>query len=216
MRDHDARAPAGRTASTRRLDPVGIEAGAGEQPGDHRVRVPHLARVAFVSTPDQGGDVLHEIEDLRRSVRVLRHPDGARDSLRDVWDDAVSPPTDLISEETETSDEFRSDRSFQDDSPPLTLMIGDRRLFDHEAARRGGDNESRVIEIARTSSLKTRADHLEKPPAQPHDVLPRAQRYPVEIHRCGRLECIARGSEFPGPHAVTEHDAAPRRQGLTP
>jgi hypothetical protein len=137
------------------LDPVGIEAGAGEQPGDHRVRVPHLARVAFVSTPDQGGDVLHEIEDLRRSVRVLRHPDGARDSLRDVGDDAVSPPTDLISEETETPDEPRSDRSLHDHSPSFTVMIGDRGLFDHEAASRGADNESGVIEVARASPLNT-------------------------------------------------------------
>jgi hypothetical protein len=61
---------------------------------------------------------------------------GTRDSLRDIGDDAVSPSTDLVLEETEASDEFRSDRSFQDHSPPLTVMIGDRSLFDHEAARR--------------------------------------------------------------------------------
>ena len=132
MRDLNARPPAGGATPGRRLDTVGIEASAGEQQGDHRVRVPHLAGVAFVSTPDQGGDTRHEIEDLRRSGGFLRQPHGTRDSLRDIGDDAVSPSTDLISEETETSGGFRSDRSLHDHAPPLTVMIGDRGLFDHE------------------------------------------------------------------------------------
>src|SRR5512132_1953286 len=204
MRDLNARPPAGRATPGRRLDTAGIEASAGEQPGHHRVRVPHLAGVAFVSTPDQGGDTRHEIEDLRRSGGVLRQPHGTRDSLRDIGDDALSPSTDLVSEETETSGEFRSDRSLHDHSPPFTVMIGDGGLFDHEAARRDDDHESRVIEIAPTSSLKTRADRLEKASAQPHDVLPRAQRYPVEIHGSGAQVCSVCGFELPSPHTVTE------------
>jgi hypothetical protein len=85
-------------------------------------------------------------------------------------------------------------------------MIGDRGLFDHEAARRDDDHESRVIEIAPTSSLKTRAGRLEKPSAQPHDVLPRAQRYPVEIHGSGAQVCFGCGAAFLGPHVVSEHE----------
>ena len=153
MRDLNARPPAGRATPGRRLDTAGIEASAGEQPGHHRVRVPHLAGVAFVSTPDQGGDTRHEIKDLRRSGGFLRQPHGTRDSLRDIGDDAVSPSTDLISEETETSGEFRSDSSLHDHSPPLTVMIGDRGLFDHEAASKGADTESRVIEVTQASPL---------------------------------------------------------------
>jgi hypothetical protein len=83
-------------------------------------------------------------------------------------------------------------------------MIGDTGLFDHEAARRGDDHESRVIEVARASSLNTRADRLEKPSAQPHDVLSRAQRYPVEIHGSGAEVCSVCGFELPRPHTVTE------------
>jgi hypothetical protein len=118
-----------------------------------------------------------------------------------------------------TSRLFRSDGPLQDHSPAFTVMIGDGGLFDHEAARRGDDDESRVIEVARTSSPDTRADCLEKPSAQPHDVLPhdvlpRAQRYPIEIHGSGMQ--VADGIAFPGPHAVTEHHGAPRRQGRRP
>ena len=138
--------------------------------------------MAFISTPDLGGNRRHEIEDLRRSGGVVRQPHGTQDSLGDIGDDAVSPSADLVPEETEASSELRSDRSLHDNPASWPVIIRDRRLLDHEAALRDDYHESRVIEVARTSVLNMRADHLEEPPAQPHDVLPRAQWDPVEIH----------------------------------
>jgi len=81
------------------------------------------------------------------------------------------------------------------------VNIRDRGLLDHEAALRGDDHKSRVIEVARTSSLHTRADRLEQPSAQPHDVLPRAQRNPEEIHGCGWLARLVCAFAILGAHA---------------
>src|SRR5438034_8941278 len=137
--------------------------------------------MAFISTPDLGGNRRHEIEDLRRSGGVVRQPHGTQDSLGDIGDDAVSPSADLIPEETETSWRFRSDRPLHDNPASCPVIVRDRRLLDHEAALRRDDHESRVIEVAWTSVLNTRADRLEEPSAQLHDVLPRAQRDPVKV-----------------------------------
>jgi hypothetical protein len=118
--------------------------------------------------------------------RVIRHTH-ARDSLGDIGDDAVSPPADLVPEKPEASSESRADRALQDHAASFAVCVGDRGLLDHEAALGGDDNEGRVIEVAGTSSLYTGADRLEHPSAQPHDMLPRAERDPVEIDGCGRL-----------------------------
>jgi hypothetical protein len=62
-RDLKAGAPARSTTAGRRLDTAGIETSVGDQPGNHRVRVPHIASVAFVPTPNQGWNRGHQIED---------------------------------------------------------------------------------------------------------------------------------------------------------
>jgi len=136
--------------------------------------------------------------------RVIRHAHGARDSLGDIGDDAVSPPTDLVPEEPEASSESRADRSLQDHAASFPVRVWDRGLLDHEAALGSDDDESRVIEVARTSSLHTRADPLEQLSGQPHDVLPHAQRDPVEIHGCGWLARFPCGFAFLVVHANRE------------
>jgi hypothetical protein len=139
--------------------------------------------------------------------RVIRHPHGARDSLGDIGDDAVSPPADLVPEEPEASSESRADRSLQDYAASFAVRVGDRGLLDHEAALGSDDDESRVIEVARRSPLHTRGDRLEQPSAQPHDVLPRAQRDPVEIHGCRWPARFVCGFVFLVVHANREPDA---------
>ena len=160
--------------------------------------------MVFVSPPDKGWDGRHEIEDLRRSGGVIGQPHGTRDSESDVRDDAVSPSADLVPEQPEAPSKFRSDRTFHHDPASLPETIGDGGLFDHEAAIRSGDHERRVIQVARTSSLHTCGDRLEQPSAESHDVLPRAQRDPVEIHGSGRLARPVSGFALLGPHADSE------------
>ena len=92
-RQPGARPPAGG------LDRLGREAAACDQPGDHRVGVPHLARCELVATPDGRRDVGNEVEDslrahldhlsvaadsrlLRRRPGWLRHASGAPRSGR--------------------------------------------------------------------------------------------------------------------------------------
>src|SRR5204863_6072842 len=50
-RDHEAGVPSGRPPTAWRLDRLRIEAGAREQPGDNRIRVPHLACAQLVASP---------------------------------------------------------------------------------------------------------------------------------------------------------------------
>jgi hypothetical protein len=135
---------------------------------------------------------------------VIRHPHGARDSLGDIGDDAVSPPADLVPEKPEASSESRADRALQGHAASFPVRVGDRGLLDHESAPGGDDHESRVIEVARTSSLHTRADRLEQPSAQPHDVLPRAQWDPEEIHGCRWLARFVYGFGFLAVHVTRE------------
>jgi hypothetical protein len=142
---------------------------------------------------------------------VIRHAHGARDSLGDIGDDAVSPPTDLVPEEPEASSDSRADGSLQDHAASFPVHVGDRSLLDHEAALGSDDDESRVIEVVRTSSLGTGGDRLEQLSTQPHDVLPRAQRDPVEIHGCGWLARFLSGLAFLVVHANRQPDAIGRR-----
>jgi hypothetical protein len=154
-RDLKAGSPAGCASAGPRMDMAGSRPALASNHETTEFEF-HMSPVWPSSRPQtREGTLGNEIEDLRRSRGVLRHPHGTRDSLRDVGDDAVSPSTDLVPEQTEASDEFRSDDPLRDHSPPFTVMIGDRGLFDHEAARRSDYHESRVIKVARTSSLNT-------------------------------------------------------------
>ena len=50
----------------RRLDPLRRKAASREQPRDHRVRVPHLARPKLVSAPDWAGQAANQVEQATR------------------------------------------------------------------------------------------------------------------------------------------------------
>src|SRR4029079_7288028 len=52
-RHAEAGAPAGRAPVLGRADAARGDPGRGEQPGDHRVRVPALARPQLVAAPDR-------------------------------------------------------------------------------------------------------------------------------------------------------------------
>ena len=61
-RDHDPGMPARSAPAARRRDRLDVEAAPGEQPGRHRVGVPHLARAELVAAPDRSRHGRHEVE----------------------------------------------------------------------------------------------------------------------------------------------------------
>ena len=64
----EARLPSWRPSTGRRTDRVRWEAATGEQPRDHRVRVPHLARAELVSAPDRSRQGANQVEQRKRAL----------------------------------------------------------------------------------------------------------------------------------------------------
>ena len=71
---------------------------------------------------------------------VMAHADRASDRLRDVGDDAVPPPADLVSEEPQVPRQPRPHRPF-DHPVPLLPSPWDGGLLDDEPTLRGEDDE---------------------------------------------------------------------------
>jgi hypothetical protein len=109
--------------------------------------------VAFVSAPDERRKARHQLKEPCRVGEVVRQTYGTRDSRCDIGDDPISPPSDLVAEVPEASDESRSDRSLQDHTASSPQTVRDRGLLDDEAALRNDDDESRVEEVTRRPSL---------------------------------------------------------------
>jgi hypothetical protein len=108
--------PARSATAGRWIDRVDVEAGAGDEPGDQGVRVPHLACPELVAAPDRRRDLRHQLEDALRESRVVRQPPWALDRLVDVWNHAVTPAPDLVSKDAQRTGPAAADRRFRDDA----------------------------------------------------------------------------------------------------
>jgi len=76
-----------------------VEAAADDQPGDQRVRVPHLARSKLVASPHRRRYFGHELEDPPGESRIVRQSPRTPHRLVDVRDHAVTPAPDLVPED---------------------------------------------------------------------------------------------------------------------
>ena len=65
-----------------RMHRIDAEAAARDQPGDQRVRVPHLASPGLVASPDRRRYVRHEVEQAAREKWIVCQPLRAVDRLR--------------------------------------------------------------------------------------------------------------------------------------
>ena len=105
---------------------------------------------------------------------VVRHTSGLETASATSGMTPSSPPSDLVAEQPEASGESGSDRSLHDDAA-CRLQHGRQEPGLCSMTKRpvqGHDDESRVIEVTRAPSLKTRADRLEQLSTQPHDACP--------------------------------------------
>ena len=85
----------------RKVDLLDRQAGARDQPGDDRVRVPHVARLELVSPPHGRRHGGNELEHAMRRLWIISHAHGAGDRFVDVWDRSARPAADLVAEESQ-------------------------------------------------------------------------------------------------------------------
>src|SRR5437764_14929639 len=128
-RDHEAGVPSGCPLTAWRLDRLRIEAGARDQPGDNRVRVPHLACAQLIASPHWRWYVGRERKQSTCSLRVVAQVLGTVDRLGDVRDDAVAPAAYLVAEDSEPPCPMAADRSFGDNAAVSRVAGTYRRLL---------------------------------------------------------------------------------------
>jgi hypothetical protein len=116
-----------------------------------------------------------------RHERVVGYTARAFDRLVDVFNDAVAPASDLVSEGSQRPDPATADRAFADDAPLPATPIRDRSLLDHKPTVRRVDDERRVVKVATPASVKCRDDSFIDATVQSDRVAARSERQPVQI-----------------------------------
>lgn len=167
-RRHDPCVPAWGTPTRRQRHRFDPEAAADDQPGDERVRVPHLACVQLVAAPDECRHLGHEVKHAPRHLGVICQPPWALHSLADIRDLAIAPAADLVAEEPHGSRPAASDRPFGNNAAHLAVVIADWCHLDHVAPIRHMHRQRRVVEVAARTPLVPRYDCLEDAAVQPH------------------------------------------------
>jgi hypothetical protein len=157
----------GGASVAREANRVDVELAARDQPGDERVRVPHLPGPQLVAPPDRRGHFRHQFEQPPCLFGVLAQALRALDRLGNVRDDAFAPATDLVAEEPEAAGCADADRAFRDD-PSLSACAPCRRLLNHKPALGHTYFECRVVEIGAATMLQTRGKRFEHEPVQAH------------------------------------------------
>ncbi|MCU1468777.1 MAG: hypothetical protein JWM72_4705 [Actinomycetia bacterium] len=180
--------PPGCATSERRLNTRDVGSAAHQSPGDDGVRVPHLAGVELVATPDGSRDRWQHLEDAPGHRRVGAHAHGAPDRGLDVGDPTVAPAPVLVAKDPEASQRSDPDGALGHDPALVAVGVRNRRHLDHEVPVRNADHQRRVIEVAATSSLHTSRHPLECQTVDAHDVRARAQGDPIEINGSRRFD----------------------------
>ena len=174
--------PSWRPSTGRRTDRVGWEAAAGEQPRDHRVRVPHLARPKLVSAPDRAGQAANQVEQATRQQWVVAEVLRTGDRLVGVGNDPVSPAAHLVAKHTEARHPAAEDWAFNGHAARRAVGVRDRPgVLDDEASLRHAHYERGVVEAQRPPALQERVDGLVDAPVQPNQPAAGAEWEPVQL-----------------------------------
>jgi len=83
-RDDESGVPAGRAPPCRRLNRVDVDPATRDHPGDHRVRVPHLARPELITTPHGSRDLWDQVEHAPSALLLFAEPPRAIDGFGDI------------------------------------------------------------------------------------------------------------------------------------
>ena len=87
-------------------------------------------------------------------AHVVAQPQRTLDRLGNVWDDAVAPAADLVTEDSETACPSRSDLSLRDDAAGRCGVSTTGRLLDDEPSVRYANLERRVIKVTCVPALQ--------------------------------------------------------------
>ena len=120
-----------------RPEVVGRQARGGDEPGDHRVRVPHLARPELVASPHGRRHGRDEVAEPACDPRIAGQPARRTDSRAEIRDGPIAPAADLVAEEAQPA-EAQDERTRQQALHRRRGGLGGglrRRL--RRAARRG-------------------------------------------------------------------------------
>jgi hypothetical protein len=103
------------------------------------------------------------------------------DCFVDVRNDSSTPAAHLVAEDPDPSRPAASDGSFGNNATLGSVAVADRRLLDHEPARRRTHFECSVVEVAGRPPFEPSRYSLEDAPVQPHRVAAGAEREPVQV-----------------------------------
>jgi len=179
----DARLPSRCPPAGRRLECVSREPASGEQPRDHRIRVPHLARSQLVPSPDQCRHRGHQVEQPPRQAHVSAQGLRTRHRLGGVGNDPVPLAAHLVSKQPKPGDPAAPNRAFHDHPtrPDVGIGAGPGAL-DSEPPLRYANLEGSVVEVERPPPLATCLDGLVDSPVHPNQAgTPRAEGNPVQV-----------------------------------
>jgi hypothetical protein len=157
------------------------EAAACDQPGNHRVRVPHLACLELVSSPDRRGHVAHQIKEALRNIWVVCQPLRTVNGLVNVLNHAITPASYLVPKDAQRERPAAADCAFGDDAAQRPVSVRYRCLLDHKLSLWHSDHERGVVKVLGRSLLEPRHHRLENASVQPHGMTTCPQRKPVEI-----------------------------------
>jgi hypothetical protein len=79
-----------------RLDRIDVKSGACDQPGDHRVRIPHFSCTELVTAPHEHRHVRHQFEKASSVAYITAQSSRAVDCLADIRNYTVEPPAHFI------------------------------------------------------------------------------------------------------------------------
>ena len=183
-RDDDPGLPARRPSPARKRDRLDVESAAGDEPGDGRVRVPHLAGVQLVAAPDGRRYLRHELEQAPGALRIVAEALGALDRFVEIGDQPLAPAADLVAEEREACQRLWADRTFGDDATILALSPHGC-LLDHEPRLGDVDLQRRVVEGAGRAPVEACREPLEDASVPANGVAAGAERQPVQVDAGG-------------------------------
>ena len=155
-----------------------------DQPGGHRVRVPHLAGVELVASPHGPGDGRDEGEEPAGVSRTAGEPAGPADRLDEIRDGPAAPAADLVTKQAQPADRAAPDGARSDHSSARLVGVRRGRDLDRVALAVVIDDERCVVEVASWPMLTGGFDGLEDAAVEADAVTTRAERDPIQVHGC--------------------------------
>jgi hypothetical protein len=177
-----ARLPSWGAATGRGTDRLGGEPTGGEQPGDHRVGVPHLAHPQLVSAPHRRRQAANQRQEATGHRRVVAEQLRTGHGLTGVGDGSIRPAADLVAEHPPAAQVAAAHRTLHEHAAGWAIGVGDGpAVLDHKSTLRDPHDQGGVVQVERPPVLKAGVDDLPDAPIEAHEPTAGAQGEPVQL-----------------------------------